>query len=48
MDGWPEKILNEIAAQFCGPGRLFLCLVIIVASDGESDAKAGQPEAEHC
>ena len=40
--------LQKSRSVFSGPGRLFLCLVIIFASDGVSDTKAGQPETEHC
>ena len=42
------KKLKEIAAQLTRPGRLFLCLMIIVTPDGVSEAKATNTKAEHC
>ena len=48
-DGWPSnEKLKEIAAQLTRPGRLFLCLMIIVTPDGVSEAKATNTKAEHC
>ncbi len=38
----------ETAAQFDGPGRLFLCLMIIFASDGISETKRRQHKAGYC
>ena len=41
------KKLKEIAAQLTRPGRLFLCLMIIVTPDGVPEAKATNTKAEH-
>lgn len=49
-DGWPD-IMNSYRnsrSVFSGPGRLFLCLMIIVTPDGVSEAKATNTKAEHC
>ena len=49
-DGWPN-IMNSYRnsrSVFSGPGRLFLCLMIIVTPDGVSEAKATNTKAEHC
>lgn len=49
-DGWPD-IMNSYRnsrSVFSGPGRLFLCLMVIVTPDGVSDAKATNTKAEYC
>lgn len=49
-NGWPD-IMNSYRnsrSVFSGPGRLFLCLMIIVTPDGVSKAKATNTKAEYC